>query len=211
VPSRTLAAVPAAFLLFGLAACSFQFGDATVTAAEVADAAEDALEEQLGSRPDIDCGDDDSITVTEGAEVDCLLTDPDTGTAFDTTVTFKGVDGNEWNADVQVAEEPVGTESQPSDPAESESSAPPADDSQGLSIEASRLAEASEDALEAQLGYRPEIDCGEVNIMIYVDRQTYCSLIDPADGAEYQVTVTVTSIEGQEFNFDIKVDDVPQG
>ncbi|MEU6249478.1 hypothetical protein [Glycomyces sp. NPDC047010] len=142
MPSRTLAAVPAALLLLGLAACSVTLGSSEEPSEDPATAESSSAEAQ---------------------------------------------------------------------PSQEESSAPPADDSQSLAIEASRLAAASEDALEAQLGYRPEIDCGEVNIMIYVDRQTYCSLIDTADGAEYQVTITVTSIEGQEFNFDIAVDDVPQG
>ncbi|GAA1659472.1 hypothetical protein GCM10009830_00540 [Glycomyces endophyticus] len=204
MPSRPLALVPAALTLLGLAACTF--GGATVTAADVADAAEDALEGEIGSRPEIDCGDDDAIAVEEGADVDCVLTDPATGSEFDATVTFTGVDGDEWHADVQVASEPNGDAS--SQPAETESSAPPAD-AGSLEIEAARLAEATADALEGQMGSRPEIDCGEVNLTIYVDRQTYCSLIDPATGAEYEVTITVTGIEGEQFEFDIEVADMP--
>ncbi|PRY59788.1 hypothetical protein [Glycomyces artemisiae] len=141
MPRRTLALLPAAALLLGLAACSFEIGD------------------------------------------------------------------------VEPSEEPTSAESSAADqqPSQEESSAPPTDGAQSLAIEASRLAEASEDALEAQLGYRPEIDCGDVNITIYLDRMTYCDLIDPVDGAEYEVTITVTNIEGEQFEFDIAVDDVPQG
>ncbi|SDK59825.1 protein of unknown function [Glycomyces sambucus] len=206
MPIRTLALLPAAIGLLGLAACSL--GTPTVTAADVADAAEDALESEIGSRPEIDCGEDDSIAVEEGATVDCLLNDPATGSEFDATVTFTGVDGGEWNADVEVASEPNGGE--PTEPAETESSAPPADGT-SLQIEASRLAEATADALEAQMGSRPEIDCGaaDLNITIYVDRQTYCSLIDPATGDEYEVTISVTKIEGDQFEFDIEVAETP--
>ncbi|MEU5870969.1 hypothetical protein AB0A73_05335 [Glycomyces sp. NPDC047369] len=141
MPSRTLAALPAAVLLLGLAACSFEVGDVEPR---------------------------DEATSAESSAAD-------------------------------------------PEPTQEESSAPPADGAQSLAIEAARLAEASEDALEGQLGYRPEIDCGDVNITIYVDRMTYCDLIDPVDGAEYDVTITVTSIEGEQFEFDIAVDDVPQG
>lgn len=142
MPRRTLALLPAAVLLLGLAACSFEIGD--VEPRDEATSAESSAAESQA-------------------------------------------------------------------PQEEESSAPPADGAQSLAIEASRLAEASEDALEAQLGYRPEIDCGDVNITIYLDRMTYCDLIDPVDGAEYEVTITVTNIEGEQFEFDIAVDDVPQG
>ncbi|WP_187350641.1 DUF4333 domain-containing protein [Glycomyces terrestris] len=210
---RTLALLPAAAACFGLAACGL-FGPPTVTAAEVAEAAEDALEADIGQRPEIDCGDDDRIAVEEGAEVDCVLDDPATGEEYDATVTFTGVDGGEWHADVEVASAPNGggaAEPSPSaEPTEPESSAPPAGDT-GLAVEASRLAAATADALAAQLGDRPEVDCGDVNLTIYVDRMTYCSMIDPATGDEYEVTITVTSIEGQNFEFDIEVADEPRG
>ncbi|MCD0443044.1 DUF4333 domain-containing protein [Glycomyces sp. A-F 0318] len=204
MPIRTLALLPLALAAVGLAACSVEAGP-TVSSEDVAAAAEDALEGEIGSRPEIDCGDDDSIIVTEGEEVDCVLTDPSTGSEFDAAVTFTGVDGGEWNADVEVASEPNGGAA--SDPAET--TAPPADDA-GLEVEAERLAEAAEDALEAQVGSRPEIDCGELNLTVYVDRQTYCTLIDAATGSEYEVTLTITSIQGEQFEFDVQVADTPK-
>ncbi|MFC3493706.1 hypothetical protein [Glycomyces rhizosphaerae] len=105
VPLVTVPTTLAA-LAFALAACSFE---ATVTGEEVADAAADALEEQVGDQPEIDCG-DDSVTVAEGKEVDSVLTDPATGTEYDATVTITEADGAEWKADVQVADAPIDAE-----------------------------------------------------------------------------------------------------
>lgn len=65
--------------------------------------AKDALEEQVGQRPEIDCGDED-IEVVEGESVTCLLTDTNTGSEMDTTVTFETVDGTDFSLDVQVAD-----------------------------------------------------------------------------------------------------------
>ncbi|WP_100449190.1 DUF4333 domain-containing protein [Glycomyces xiaoerkulensis] len=96
--------VPLAAAAMALSACTAEAGR-TISADSIADAAADALEEQIGTRPDVDCG-DDAVIPSEGKEVDCVLTDPETGDEYDTTVTFAGEDGGEWNFDVQVASEP---------------------------------------------------------------------------------------------------------
>ncbi|MCC3763315.1 hypothetical protein K3N28_09550 [Glycomyces sp. TRM65418] len=62
-------------------------------------------EEEAGQRPDIDCGDDEA-TIEEGREVDCVPTDPNTGTQYDTTVAITGFDGDQWNFGIEVAPEP---------------------------------------------------------------------------------------------------------
>jgi hypothetical protein len=207
VPTRYTAVLPLALAAFGLAACSAEAGP-TVSGEDLADAAADALEEQIGQRPEVDCG-DDSIIVSQDKEVECLLTDPSTGSEFDTTVTFTGVDGQEWDIDVQVASEPNGGAPTESAAAEETSSAPAADEA-GLEIPADDLAAAAADALEEQVGSRPEIDCGTgIDITIYEGWQTYCDLID-TDGSVYGVTITVTSIEGTAFDFDIEVDAEPK-
>lgn len=72
------------------------------------------------------------------------------------------------------------------------------------------VAAAAEDALEEQIGSRPEIDCGELNLTVHVDRRTYCTLTDDATGSEYEVTITVTSIQGDQFEFDVQVADTPR-
>ena len=78
----------------------------TVPASDIADAAEGALEQTVGSRPDIDCGTDE-ITLKKGAVVDCVLTDPVTGEKFEAPVTISKVDGADYSIDVQVADKPI--------------------------------------------------------------------------------------------------------
>lgn len=89
---------------FALAGCSFS-ANPTVPADDIATLAEDTLEEQIGQRPEIDCG-DEAIGLVEGDEVDCLLTDPTTGSEFDTTIVFTSVEGSDYTIDIQVAEQP---------------------------------------------------------------------------------------------------------
>ena len=98
--SRKLMALPVGLAVAALAACS---GTSTISGEELAESAEDALEEEIGERPDIDCGEDD-IEPEEGMEVTCVLSDPASGTEYDTTITFTSADGDDWDFDIQVAE-----------------------------------------------------------------------------------------------------------
>lgn len=99
-----LALVLVATAPFALAACTFS-SNLTVPPDEVATLAEDSLEEQIGQRPDIDCG-TEQIDVVQGNEITCLLTDPATGEQYDTAVLFSSVDGASYSIDVQVADVP---------------------------------------------------------------------------------------------------------
>ena len=96
---RVLAATP--FLLLGLAACSAS----TLAAEDTAEKAEDALEEQIGTRPDISCPDD--LEAEVGAETRCTLTAGEDPTEYGVTVTVTSVDGDTVNFDVEVDEEPA--------------------------------------------------------------------------------------------------------
>lgn len=106
------------------------------------------------------------------------------------------------------AEAPATVES--SAPAETPSASPSESIDLSLMVEAEKVATAAEDALEPVIGSRPDIDCGELDHHVYVDREIYCTLNDPANGDEYEVKMTVTSIEGDTFNFDIEVADTPK-
>lgn len=78
-------------------------GAVTVTSTAISTLAEDALEKSVGSRPAIDCGDDD-VEVVNGNVVECVLTDPSSGGTYDTEVTISGVEGTKYSVDVQVAQ-----------------------------------------------------------------------------------------------------------
>ena len=95
-----LLAVP--FLVAGLTAC----GSGALEAADVATKAEDALEEQVGSRPDITCPDD--LEAKVGATTRCVLTAGDDPTEYGVQVTVTSVDGDDARFDVAVDEQPQG-------------------------------------------------------------------------------------------------------
>ncbi|PWD50762.1 hypothetical protein C8046_09005 [Serinibacter arcticus] len=101
---RTALASAAAVAALLLTACSAS-ANLTVSPEKIAEEAEGALEAQIGSRPDIDCG-EENVDLVDGTVVDCLLTDPETMSQFDTTVTLSEVDGTNFKIDVQVASEP---------------------------------------------------------------------------------------------------------
>jgi hypothetical protein len=98
-PLRLLAAVP--LLALAVAACS-----SLLDADEVADGAEEALEETVGSRPDITCPED--LEATVGAETRCVLTAGDDPTEYGVTVTVTSMENGTAKFDVVVDEEPVG-------------------------------------------------------------------------------------------------------
>jgi hypothetical protein len=102
VPRRP-ALLATSFLLAGLAACG---GSDVLTADTVAESAEDALEEQIGARPDISCPDD--VEAKVGEETRCTLTGGDDPTEYGVTVTVTSVDGNNATFDVVVDDEPLG-------------------------------------------------------------------------------------------------------
>lgn len=95
-----LLAVASVALLTGCAS-----GPATDTAEHFATSTEDTLEQSVGSRPQVDCG-TDAIPLVNDTVVNCVLTDPATGTQYDTAVTISGVDGTDYHIDVQVADSP---------------------------------------------------------------------------------------------------------
>jgi hypothetical protein len=95
---RLLVATP--LLALGLAGCS-----SSLAANDVEEGAEDALEEQIGARPDISCPED--LEAKVGAETRCTLTAGDDPTEYGVTVTVTSVDGDTVNFDVEVDGEPA--------------------------------------------------------------------------------------------------------
>ena len=176
-----------------LAGCTAS-ANLTVPADQVAELAADALEAQLGQRPDIDCGDDD-IALVDGEEVDCLLTDPETETEYDTVVTIEDVDGTKFSVDVQVADEPNGG----SEPTEEEE--PSAGDAP--TVPGDDIATLAANALAPELGYTPTITCNE-DVEIVVDNSVRCMIADEA-GATATVLITITEFDGSTYKINAEV------
>ena len=80
------------------------FSTDTLTAAEVATAAEDALEEKVGTRPDITCS--EPLEQRKGASTRCTLTGGDDPVEYGVTVTVTRAD-DPTRIGVQVDDEPM--------------------------------------------------------------------------------------------------------
>lgn len=90
-----------ALLSLGLVGCA-----GMIAADEVATQAESALEEQVGTRPDIVCPED--LEAAVGAETRCTLTAGNDPAEYGVTVTVTAVDGGEAQFDVEVDRQPKG-------------------------------------------------------------------------------------------------------
>ena len=97
---RLLLAAP--LLALALAGC----GAGTLGASTVEEGAADALEEQVGIRPEVSCPDD--LEAEVGASMQCTLTAGDDPTEYPVTVTVSSVEGDTANFDVEVGDAPVG-------------------------------------------------------------------------------------------------------
>lgn len=99
--SRRLLVVLVAGPVLALTAC----GADALSAQEVATSAEDALEQEVGSRPDITCP--DPLDKEEGATTRCTLSAGDDPVEYGVTVTVTSVGDDDAQMDVAVDEEPL--------------------------------------------------------------------------------------------------------
>ena len=211
MPKRpALLLVAASLIALGLSGCSFS-ANLTVSASKVAETAADALEEKVGSRPDVDCGKED-VALVDGTIVECLVTDPATALEYDAPVTISDVSGTTFRVSVDVAQTANNPAEPKNDPAESDGD----DATVGtlgadgtLSVYDYELAALAADALTESYGARPTVICREdpAQFAIEVGTAIECELIEAKTGARGIATITVTSIDGAAFNIDVKVVD----
>jgi len=77
----------------------------TVSADKFATSVADALEEQVGTRPDVDCG-DNAIDVVDGEEVHCDVNTPGYDVVYDSVSVVNTDDGENYTVSVTVDSEP---------------------------------------------------------------------------------------------------------
>jgi hypothetical protein len=185
---------------FALAGCTAS-ASLTVPADSVATEAANALEAQIGTLPEIDCG-DDAVKLINGTVVDCILTDPATGSQYDAPVTISGVDGLKYKVNVQVAETPIeGSEG-------SEGETDTDDTATGPSVLPSQLATTAAGALEEQYGALPLITCpGSGMLDLYVGFTIDCDLTETVSQAKGIATITITAVDGDKYSIDVTVVD----
>jgi hypothetical protein len=107
ISSAAALAVASVFLLAG---CSFSFGGpTTVSSDDLADLAEEALEDEYDdSSWKVDCDDDDEeveVKLEEDESIDCLATDKDSDLEYDAEVTITDVDGDKYEIEVELDDE----------------------------------------------------------------------------------------------------------
>jgi hypothetical protein len=70
-------------------------------------------------------------------------------------------------------------------------------------LEEAELETQAASALEAQVGFRPDVDCPE-DIPAEVDATTECVATEPESGEELRIRITVTSVEGDQAEFTVE-------
>ncbi len=76
-------------------------------------------------------------------------------------------------------------------------------------VTAEDTAAKAEEALEEEIGVRQDVSCPD-DLEAEEGAETRCLLTTAGeDPTQFGVTVTVTSVEGDTVNFDIRVDDEP--
>ncbi len=173
--SLAVGAAAAAVLLSG---CTFSFTPQIpeVAGSDVALAVEDKLEEEVGSRPDVDCG-DDAVQLEVDTTLTCVLTDPGTDLEYDVVVTFTKVTGTDYEFDFKVADSP-------NNPPE------PTVDPDTPSVTGDDIAALVVQALSPQLPAPPVVSCPEPTVDIIVENITYCTFEDENGIHDVQVTIT---------------------
>lgn len=156
-------------------------GPATLTAAEVAAAAEGVVAEQ-GFTVEIDCGTDD-IPFEVGTVVECAGVDPATGETGTYTVTITSIDGTDYGIEVVGSAAPG-----PTEPA---SAIEAIDAFTGFVV----------DTLTPSLGEQPVVDCGTEDIEIFLGQEVRCSYETSSNSAF--IVVTVSDFDGLSYGIEI--------
>ena len=173
--SLTVGAAAVAVLLSG---CNFSFTPQipVVAGSDVAVAVEDKLEQDVGTRPEVDCGDDD-VPLEVGTSLTCVLTDPGTDLEYDVVVSFTKVTGTDYEFDFTVADSP-------NNPPE------PTVDPNTPSVTGDDIAALVVQALTPELPAPPVVSCPEPTVAIIVENVTYCTYEDENGIHDVEVTIT---------------------
>jgi hypothetical protein len=193
VRSRSLTLIPVAALAVTLlAGCTFSVGvnnAPTVPAEDIEILAADKLEEQVGVRPTIDCGEDD-IPVEADTSITCLLVDPVAGLEFDTVITFTEVDGPNYSFDIEVSDVPNNAPEPTAEPG----AFVPITDIEALAIR----------ALTPNLDYVPEVTCEGTEVEIVVGNTVACSYPSPEGTVDAVVTITAFDATAGEYTINVE-------
>jgi hypothetical protein len=186
--------------------CSFDFsigGPGAVDAEQVAERSSEMLAEQVGQTPDdLTCPED--LPAEVGAEIRCELTAD--GQTLGVTVTTTSVDGNDVQWDVEVDDAPAGDTAEDGAGEDTGGDGGTSAASDGV-VPAEQVAQQSAAQLEAAVGQAPEDFSCPQGLPAEVGAEIRCNLVD--GGMNYGVTITTTSVDGNDVQWDVEVDDQP--
>ncbi|MFS8201676.1 DUF4333 domain-containing protein [Streptomyces sp. CWNU-52B] len=214
--SRTTARVTAGALAVLFAAgCSASLGSKEVSRGEVEKQASAALSKQIsGKIDDLTCEDD--LKAEVGETVRCELTVD--GAKQGMTVTAKSVDGDKVKMGYKVDDAPAAGGSaepassppaRPTDAASTGTGGGTGGSTGGESVPRAEVARQGKAALAAQAGRQPDAFSCPQDLPARVNAVIRCQL--SADGSQYGVTVTATSVVDGKVNMSFKVDQTPNG
>ncbi|MEU3305641.1 DUF4333 domain-containing protein [Nocardiopsis sp. NPDC055551] len=196
-----------------LAGCSFSFGGpGAVPADDVAEQSARMLAEEVGQIPDeVTCADD--LPAEVGSEIRCELVDD--GVTYGVTVTVTSVEGNDVEWDIVVDDETTdGSAPDPGNTAdettgeEGGTTGGEGGQASGETVPAAEVAEQSSAELAEVVGQTPDsFTCSE-DLPAQVGAEIRCELVDGTD--TYGVTITTSSVDGSNVDWDIQVDQAPQ-
>lgn len=193
--SRLALLAAAGLIAVALTGCTFS-ASATVAPDKIASLAEDALEAQIGTRPEIDCG-EDNIDLKQGTTVPCLLTDPSTGSEFDADVTLSKVEGTNVTVSVEVADAP-------NNASEEEPTEAPSTGTGTLTLSAEEIAKTAEKALvDAAVLTNPGVVCPGADHEVSNGYSLECTVIQGGD--QYAATVTISEVDGTSYSVNVVI------
>ncbi|MFI9511331.1 DUF4333 domain-containing protein [Nocardia sp. NPDC052566] len=185
---RLLATTVLAAIALAAAGCGSESAPTTapVSKQQVETQITEKLAAKLGASPQaVHCPGD--LDGKVGATLRCDLTDH-TGIEYGVTVTTTAVDGKDVNFEIKVDDLPKAGSL--------------------IVVTKADVQEQVATELGGQVGKRPKSVTCPQDLAAKVGTTMRCTLRDDTD-ATYGLTVTVTSVEGSNVNFDVKVDSQP--
>lgn len=191
--------------IFLLAGCSFiAGGPTTVSSDDIADLAEEALEDANDDTSwKVNCDDDDEeveVALEEDESIDCLATDKDTDLEYDAEVTITDVDGDKYEIEVELDDEANNADEEDESDKDDDNSN---SDGDTYFVSAADLAALAVKALAPVIGFEPtDMECVTEQTEIYVDNFDYC-FFTGEDGSFYSVEVTIDTFDEQSGEYTI--------
>lgn len=170
-----------------LSGCAFiPSGPPMIDPDDIAETAEQALEDAYDVSFSVDCGNDD-VELDEGENVDCVATERETDLEYDADVEITDVNGDRYEIEVELADEANNADDVVVDEPET-----PTD---SVTVSGDDIATLAAGALSSVIGYEPtDMFCLSENVEIFVDNVEYCAFTGD-DGEIYNVDVTITEYD----------------